>query len=627
MPPKALITNALLIALWLLAPAATARTVGTDTLRLPFFDDFAQMRPHPSPALWEPSGGVLTNLRYALNLKTIGTATFDAASASGPLYPQLRTTPQLADTLTSRPINLALRPADSLYLSFCIQPQGLGYAPSERDSLVLELLDSAGYWHRAWAASVDVAAQTLTQRTYQRTHTHSTNKLCSRFHTVMLPITDTIFMHKAFRFRFMNYASLDKHQSTPSQQGNCDHWMLDLVHLNAHRHAADTALNDVAFSQPIAPIMLGYTAVPWSHVNAETKRILFPHPMQLTTTYANLGDSVWNVTRHYQIIDLSGHTSTVQSFSGGSENSEPWAVDTFTRNFEYNDDFPSAWADSAKFRFVAYLSTDNDPRTAHLRHNDTLRADLCLHNYYAYDDGTAESGWGMSGIGTSRAMAAMRFSCLKADTLQGVMMYFNRTPNNANATSFTLTVWDDDHGQPGRIIAQRTGVRTTYADSLNRFVSYSIPPTFIAKGSTFYVGWQQVYDRFMHVGVDLNTQHNDKLLYNMGSGWQPVGWSGTLMLRPIMGSTHTPTGIARPQPKPQHQLRLHPNPASTIVHIATEGQSLPTTLELYSPTGALVLSLRNAQQISVEHLQPGLYILRARFADGQQATSKLIISR
>lgn len=637
--PKALIANALLVALWLSAPAQEAlvglpttaastsqhRSAPADTLRLPFFDDFAQMRPHPSPTLWEDGSGVHTNLRYALNPKTIGTATFDAASASGELYPHLSTTPQPADTLCSRPINLALSPADSIYLSFCIQPQGLGYAPSERDSLVLELLDTAGLWHRVWAASANASTQTLTQRHHKHTTTHTRTNLCSRFHTVMLPITDSLFLHKAFRLRFLNYASFDRHQSTPSQLANCDHWMLDLVHLNAHRYAADTTLNDVAFCQPIAPLMLGYTAVPWPHFNAETKRNLFPHPMQLTTSYANLGDSVWNITRHYQIIDLSG-IGAEQSFSGGSENIEAWAVDTFTRNFEYDDNFPSAWADSGKFRFVAYLITDNDPRTAHLRHNDTVRADLCLHNYYAYDDGTSETGWGMSGIGTSRAMAAMRFTCLKSDTLQGVMLYFNRTPNNANATAFTLTVWDDDNGQPGHIIAQRTGVRTTYADSLNRFVPYSIPPTFIAKGSTFYVGWQQVYDRFMHVGVDLNTDHSDKLLYNMGSGWLQVGWNGTLMMRPIMGSA-MPTGIAPARRSTHRGLRLHPNPASTTVHIGTHDDTSPATIELYNAAGVLMLAQRNAQQINVEHLPNGLYILRARLSNGQQATSKLIIAR
>lgn len=624
---KHLITSIITLLLVALGAQVSAmqHSATTDTLALPFFDDFARLQPAPRTDRWEQGGGVRTNLRYALNTKSIGTATFDAAAANGSLYPNLSTSPLPADTLTSLPINLERKIADSLYLSFFVQPQGLGYTPSERDSLVVELLDSTQQWHRAVAITYQAANQTLTQhfhikpRTIERTRPNITQQ----FHPVMLPIDDSLFLYKGFRFRLINYASIDKQQTIASRQGNCDHWSVDLIRLDAHRHQHDTTLNDIAFCAPIEPMLNGYTSVPW-HAFGKASKDLVPRPMQFTTQYANLGDSVWNVTRYYKIIDLSGQAPT-QSFSGGSANSEPFTIDTFTRNFEYDHNFTSAWADSGKFRFVAYLSTNNNPKTAHLRHNDTLYTDLLLHNYYAYDDGSAETGWGFIGEGTNRAQAAMRFTSLVDDTLKGIMIYFNHTLDDANATSFKLTLWNERNNQPGDIIAQRAGVRTAYADSLNRFICYQMPATFIAKGSNFYIGWQQVYEVFMHVGVDLNTNHSSKLLYNKGNGWTPVSWDGTLMIRPIMGSTAAHFTAA--PTRQRTSINLYPNPANSIVNIGIPDDTAAKSVAIYHSCGTLSLQQTYAPQIDVAHLPNGLYIVRVALTNGQMATGKLIISR
>ena len=39
----------------------------------------------------------------------------------------------------------------------------------------------------------------------------------------------------------------------------------------------------------------------------------------------------------------------------------------------------------------------------------------------------------------------------------------------------------------------------------------------------------------LNVGFDRNMVNNDKIFYNLGQGWQNSGFSGSLMIRPIMG--------------------------------------------------------------------------------------------
>jgi len=92
---------------------------------LPFYDDFSKGLSYPDPDKWFQSS-VLINQTYAINQPTIGVATFDAMNRNGKLHSHLTTTPEIADTLTSKPINLVYNEDDSLYLSFWYQPKGLG---------------------------------------------------------------------------------------------------------------------------------------------------------------------------------------------------------------------------------------------------------------------------------------------------------------------------------------------------------------------------------------------------------------------------------------------------------------------------------------------------------------------
>lgn len=614
-------------------PAIKAKITGSKTakgpLSLPFFDDFARGTSFPTSDLWEVSG-VTANQNYAINPPTIGVATFDAVNSNGELYPTLTTTPHGADTLTSRPINLSYLAGDSIYLSFSFQPQGLGYQPSSRDSLVLEFWNNTdSVWARSWSTSVDFLNEVLLQKNILAgsTKTTASDSLGYNFYNAIVNIDDPGFLTSNFRFRFINYASISSNSTIPGMLGNSDHWHIDMVYLNHGRYYDDTLYNDIAFSRPIQNLMKNYTSIPWRHFpKAASSEI--NDPREFCITYRNLGTYEWNVSRRFEVIDIS-NSQPGFSFSGGSGDRNILPFENFSDTIYFDYDFTSAWQDSAIFLFksnIILYNTKSDDIPTYLLYNDTISKVFEFHNYYALDDGSAERGYGLYGQGSENGMVACKFHNYKADTLKGMAMYFNRTYGDANAVTFKLTVWDCDvDGKPGSIICQKTGVTPVFTDSLNRFTVYRITPTYIPEGD-FFVGWAQTTDDMLNVGSDVNTNNQSRIFYNISGDWENTKYEGSLMIRPIFGNMYqipTNTDVTN-----ESELTIYPNPASDYITLGTSNNATATSIQIISVTGRVVLNQTgDLESINIQRLPEGLYIVKVCPKSGKCVTSKLLIVR
>ena len=122
--------------------------------------------------------------------------------------------------------------------------------------------------------------------------------------------------------------------------------------------------------------------------------------------------------------------------------------------------FPTNNDDSARFTVKHFITQKGD--------NDTVLFQQKFYNYYAYDDGTAEYGYGLNASG---GKIAMRFSLAKADTLRGVQMYFNPIIQNVSSRHFKIMVWNSISPSEN-IIYQGPEVNPVYGDSLNAFNTY-----------------------------------------------------------------------------------------------------------------------------------------------------------
>ena len=86
-----------------------------------------------------------------------GVVTFDGLDEFGYPYQIASAITDYADFLTSKPIDLSANSvADSIYLSFLYQPQGLGDEPEDGDSLILEFYNSlSDQWQHIWSVNGD----------------------------------------------------------------------------------------------------------------------------------------------------------------------------------------------------------------------------------------------------------------------------------------------------------------------------------------------------------------------------------------------------------------------------------------------------------------------------------------
>jgi hypothetical protein len=441
------------------------------------------------------------------------------------------------------------------------------------------------------------------------------------FAHVMIPVTGERFLTGGFRFRFRNRASLPRNNDYPDMRGNVDHWHVDYVRLDRNRFAADTILRDVAFSTPITPVLKDLTSIPWAHFEDAYNTVLDP---TLTVRYRNNDTIPRNITRTLVIEEpMYGET-----YSPGTPTAQdiPPLQDTVVE-FSYIYPLNFDRGNTALIRFKASIRTDDfDPKV-----NDTVVHDQVFRDYYAYDDGTAEAGYGLRGQGSANGSVAMKYKAYLEDQIGGVDISFNQLHDSLNmGYYFRLVVWDDNDGVPGLVSWEDDQDFTVlYPSSHPGFVRYRFSQPVTVDG-TFYVGWRQYNEYMLNVGFDMNNRPSSPVLfYNLGGSWEKSGFPGVIMLRPFLYDEAT--GAIVPETLPEGipgSLHLYPNPASDWIRVTIpeKGQE-EYPLEFYDFSGRLVgqQSIGNGQ-LDVSRYAAGIYYLRLR-AGYRYYHAKLLINR
>jgi hypothetical protein len=604
---------------------------------LPFIDDFSKPTGFiPDQTKWQGTS-VYINNSYGINAPSIGVATFDAINSKGELYDVGYIYSSPADTLLSQPINIDF-PNDSIYLTFYFQAGGYGDIPESRDSLILQFSPDGNDWKTVWRASASETDMSITEFYYRRngstSYVRRANNIQEQFYKAHIKVDRPEFLTNRFQFRFINHASISINQFVPGRASNADHWNIDFVYLDKGRTALDTLIKDVAILTPNKSLSSFYEEIPWSHYNAEAREKMFGEQLTVNIAYHNFGWGVRNVERQIEVTPMFGNGQYFSMY-GGAENIHD--LETYNHDYTFNYDFYSD-TDSAKFEVKTYLTTDSDPARADYRYNDTTVYYQNFYDNYAYDDGTAENGYGLFGVGAAAGRVAVQFYCFASDSLQGVYMYFNKTINHINEENkFRLTVWTDDNGVPGEILYTQNSTKPTYSDSLNQFVAYKFTrPIFIGRRTTFYVGWQQTNDDFVNIGFDRNNNHQDKVFYNLANLWQQSIYEGSPMIRPIFSpaSRFPANPILPPENTSLGNISgviLAPNPSADYIRMIWKDDIENTTakrIEIYDTGGHLIKIENNGSNIiNVSNLQAGVYIVRIFFVYKIKETKKIIVSR
>ena len=608
------------------------------SLQLPFVDDFVTIHPWPNTTLWT-TNGVYVNDHYALNMPTIGVATFDALDGNGRLYPHLSGVAAPADTLTSLPIDMSGR--NSVVLSFFYQPGGLGDIPGLLDKLRIEFYSpAAGSWTEVWSAVVNITDSTIIESRVVDTITH---KLSAEFVYTALEV-DQAWCRDGFQFRFINDVSLTVNVDVPGRANNADFWHLDFVYLNSGRIVDDTRLPDVGMARPQTHVTVGYSSIPAYHLISPAASAVFPENTTFNIAYRNLGMGTRNVYRRFSIRPLYNAASVAKTYEVGAENIFDDSLQVRSFEFEPYDFSPmDATVTDVAFEISSYLVFDigTSPERQALRRNDTTRYVQEFHDYYAYDDGSAENGYGLFGYGTASGRVAVQFKSVMADSLRGVYMYFNLAKDSANLKSFDVAVWDDNGGEPGNILRREKYNRPEVRDSLlNGYVAYKFDkPLLIAHNQVFYVGWIQTSEVFLNIGFDANTPNRGKNLYALSASgsWYESIYDGALMIRPIFCQPEKfPDDYVPPVPVPgaaalPDEYFIYPNPVSdwiTIRNLKNEELGIATPrqlVEIFDMSGRKHRTgYTEGGMFSVSGLATGIYIIRI-IENGTVKTSQKII--
>jgi hypothetical protein len=574
----------------------------TDTLSLPFREDFFQSDIFPDTNRWQ-NNYVYVNGDFGVNPPSYGVATFDYLDAQGNPYTPLSNQRSPGDSLSSKPIDLTvyegdpISPADSLYFSFFYQPQGRGEAPGDADRLILQFKNSFGVWQSVWQAS---------------------GSGLKPFEQVLIPIDSQAFFHKAFQFQFINITS---------QTGNLNHWHIDYIMIDKGRNINDIFYDDYAIQTKPSSLLKRYAAMPYDHYSAD------PDDEAADSIFfnvSNLNNGTLNIEVRYR-EEHEGVVLNSTQFVNNAANvpSRGWEKRRFP-----SYDFSGRPGENVTIDRLYEL---REPSVINrFTDNDALNVEQEFSNYFAYDDGTAEGGFGWDSdvpfpAGTGRI--AVKFSFNKPDTLWALGFFFNQSREDVSRQAFTLKVWNSLELGGGSTTEELWSLDVSspvYTNERNGYYLFRLDTPLVMPAGDFYVGWTQIGTFNLNIGWDMNHGYvsdlegsNPGIYYNILGSWREWNANGSPMIRVFVGSE--PQMASTSNAPAMREVRLYPNPANQRVHIKGIQKG---TFKAYTPLGQLIEEGSIERQgIDCSQWQNGWIMLQLSDEEGGFWMKKILINR
>lgn len=537
------------------------------------------------------------NYRFASEPKSLGVATLDGVSNDG--YPYEFGSANAygdADKLTSKPLNLSGK--TNVFISFLYQAKGLGNSPEIMDSLMLEMYSpTSGLWYTMWSVDGDVDD--------------------NEWNTEHLEITASIFLQDGFQFRFTNKASIS---------GQLDHWHIDYVHLRENSSAGDTLIKDIAIVYPIESFLKDYINVPWDHYNG------LDDPLsEMKSDYELLVHNANDLPQDKGVGGLNIEDDLYVIPDGTSGNNWPIGGNSIY-NFNVFNSAGAPYAypkntttDKADFDVVMNIKSDAGGNSNQTKENDTTYFTQEFRNFYAYDDGTAETGYG---ILNSNAQLAYQFEAYEADTITGILMKFIPNVSDVSGNIILLTIWEDSSGVPGKEIYKDDFFEPHYPDyaaAKDQYTYYAFNDNqSVPVPKKFFIGFEQIEDNNLFLGFDLNNNNQDKIFYNTGGSWVNASFPGSLIMRPVFSTKLNYTLDIAPVLPEKKTYIMYPNPVSNELFVADLPQGY--VLQMFDISGKELIRV-TANSIDFTKFNNGFYIVNVLDELGNPVYSQKIIKQ
>lgn len=552
-------------------PQEQARQASSTSL--PFWDDFSK---GIDPAKWLIEGASYTET-IGNAPPSLGMVLFNGVDERGRQYSLQEKDQGESDYLSSKAIDLSLIPTAQqqiVFLSFYWQAGGKAEAPDTNDRLSLQVFLADGTWLTLWekrgGASLDR----------------------SRFFQEIIQIKPE-WQHANFQFRFF---------SNGRQSGPFDAWLLDYVYLNTRRSATDLSYPDRALTVPTTLRLDGYGAYPWELLAKNQ-----------TGKWSTLKSEFQNLENRFKAMEYS---ITLRDSSGATLlavnantpfNPVPRALErrsivsrTFTEipiPTEPGDLFAETYLITGDGLLTEVGPTDT-VRYAQVdfRDNDRVSTRFPLRDYFAYDQGAADYA---AGINQRSGQLAIAYQTPETVFLTGISINFSNGKQVNQVLD--LVVWSDLSKAP--LYSKEVAIPEKKEGQALHYFPLEAP---IAVTGTFYVGFTQFTNEFLHVGLDKTNDSGNRIHYNVGGGWvQNTEVKGALMIRPHV----TKEGKAGGSMVPEASFRIYPNPAVSEVFVEGEFSSL-RVVDAYGRE-IVVPRLRQSvgEMLNFGDQKPGLYLI------------------
>ena len=579
-----------------------ARTAATQTVNpatLPFWDDFSITSDSPdSIRVWgndttlqwnyDLSKNVYVNATLAVNPPTYKVATFDGLDANGGFH--AGSDIGLADQLVSDTIDLQGRA--NVVLSFYWQAGGHVEIPEEGDSLILQFY------------SPNIATNEGWRTVWSKDGGDLESDQDSVFTQVAVDV-ESIFLTDGFVFRFQSYGDKD---------GPFDAWHVDWIYLNENRQNDDFYYLDRGLTGQLTSPIAPFKSMPIHQFKLNEAELTSSQFVQAF----NL-DGQLQPTEYILVIRDLNNGNRVDSLEYGDKdplfaNPDPLKV-SIERFIELSGIDLSTIPDEDSINLLSevYLESSDDDfldgTNINLRINDTIRTQYLLHNYLAYDDGTAEYA---AGTNINGGQVAVKFWLEVPDTLSHVDIHFPNIAPVSNGSPLELRIFKDLDSEP----IKKQSISVINANELNQFTRYALSSP-ILLSDTFYLGYQQSKNDYIGVGFDRSNPQASQYIYENRSGqWeQNTRLTGALMIRPVFGKVDSLVLSADPVKK----LKIYPNPITNYATIEGAYESI----SVIDFSGRKLLKQAAQRSHDFSNLKAGLYLLTIHRKEGDQ-TIKII---
>jgi type IX secretion system substrate protein len=328
---------------------------------------------------------------------------------------------------------------------------------------------------------------------------------------------------------------------------------------------------DRAFTDPPASILNGYTAMPFEEFmfNSNPAASLTKsstwirtlendtQPIQFTAT---ITDTLNNV-----VLDTIANSKELVLFAKDikeavSNTPDPSIFDVNADSLYLEIKYYAETGDKNLIDSIYNAGADTAfYSNINLRVNDTVRSYVTIHNYFAYDDGSAEFG---AGINQLDGRIAYEFVTNTDQFIYRVDIYFPNISRNQAGSPMELYVLDELKDGQNPFLGMLSS--SIQHNGINEFVSYRFAQS-IHVIDTFYIAFRNLADDglWTAIGLDKNNDTGNKIYYSVDGSWQQnTAIEGSLMIRPYFTN-----GLVSGLEERFDNIRVYPNPTTDRVNI------------------------------------------------------------